>query len=124
MTCLLIAAREVSPGRHPADRLLNGYAALGAAALAAGNETMRIKMDELFMIVAGIWQRDLDLDELSPDDSFVDLAGHSMLALIVIDDINEKLHTDLPPYLLFEEPVLSKFTERVRSEIAGSPGAS
>jgi acyl carrier protein len=81
-------------------------------------------MDELFMIVSEIWQRDLDLDELSPDDSFVDLAGHSMLALIVIDDLNEKLHTDLPPYLLFEEPVLSKFTERVRSEIAGLPGAS
>src|ERR1700677_2235948 len=88
------------------------------------NETMRIKMDELFMIVAGIWQRDLDLDELSPDDSFVDLAGHSMLALIVIDDLNKKLHTHLPPYLLFEEPVLSKFTERVRSEMVGSHTAS
>ena len=47
-----------------------------------------------------------------------------MLALIVIDDLNEMLHTDLPPDLLFEEPVLSKFTERVRSEIAGLPGVS
>jgi acyl carrier protein len=81
-------------------------------------------MDELLMIIASIWQQGLDLDELSPDDSFVDLAGHSMLALIVIDDINERLRTDLPPYLLFEEPVLSKFTERVSREMASSSGAS
>jgi acyl carrier protein len=80
-------------------------------------------MDELFTTIAAIWRQDLDLDELSPDDSFVDLGGHSMLTLIIIDDINQKLHTKLPPYLLFEEPVLSKFTERVRSAMAGPPGA-
>jgi hypothetical protein len=59
-----------------------------------------------------------------PRMTVLSIAGHSTLALIVIDDINEKLGTDLPPYLLFEEPVLSKFTERVRSEMAGSSGAS
>ncbi len=85
---------------------------------------MRIAMDELYTIIAAIWQQDLYLDEVSPDDSFVDLAGHSMLALIVIDDINDKLHTNLPPYLLIEEPVLSKFTERVRGSIDGLPEAS
>lgn len=85
---------------------------------------MRAGMDELLMIIGAIWRQSLDLDEVSPDDSFVDLAGHSLLALIVIDDINEKLHTDLPPYLLFEEPVLSDFTQRVRSEIAAGSAAS
>jgi acyl carrier protein len=81
-------------------------------------------MDELLTVIAAIWRQRLDLDEVSPDDSFVDLAGHSMIALIVIDDINKRLGTDLPPYLLFEEPVLLKFTERVRSEMAGSSDIS
>jgi acyl carrier protein len=81
-------------------------------------------MDELFTVIATTWQQGLDLDEVSPDDNFADLAGHSMLALIIIDDINEKLHADLPPSLLFDEPVLSKFTERVRMEIASSRGMS
>jgi acyl carrier protein len=87
------------------------------------NDRVQIKMDELLTIIAGIWQEGLDLDDVSPDDSFVDLAGHSMLALIIIDDINEKLGSDLPPHLLFEEPVLSKFAELVRRELADAPKA-
>jgi hypothetical protein len=77
-------------------------------------------MDELSATIANVWRQNLEPNEVSLSDNFVELDGHSMLALIVIDDINEKLCTKLSPHLVFEEPLLSEFIELVRREIADS----
>lgn len=68
---------------------------------------------ELRRLVATTWADILQIDEPSPGDNFVDLGGHSILAVRVLFELREKLAVSLSLSQLFGSENLEEFTRRV-----------
>ena len=60
--------------------------------------------------LATIWQAVLGVERLGIDDNFFDFGGHSLLALNLVGDIEQRLNVKLPVSALFENPTLREFT--------------
>ena len=64
----------------------------------------------------GIWSRVLGRDELSVDDNFFEMGGHSLMAVDLISDIRRSFGTELPISSLFQHGTARKFTELVSAQ--------
>ncbi|UZW58371.1 non-ribosomal peptide synthetase [Lysobacter enzymogenes] len=72
-------------------------------------------------LVAAAWEQVLGVRGIGPDDNFFELGGHSLLATQVINRLRDAFGSDLPLYLLFEQPTLGEFTRHL--ERLGRDGA-
>ncbi|GHH79759.1 hypothetical protein GCM10018781_58580 [Kitasatospora indigofera] len=71
--------------------------------------------------VAGVWRTVLGLDGVRPEDSFLDLGGHSLAALRVVHMLRRKLGVELQLRHLLDAEDLAAFTEVVRrATLAGA----
>ncbi len=61
-------------------------------------------------LVASIWMEALRLKELSIDDNFFEIGGHSLIAVKVMKKIEEKTGSRLPITALFEAPTIEKLS--------------
>ncbi|MGG6293704.1 amino acid adenylation domain-containing protein [Leptolyngbya sp. AN02str] len=57
--------------------------------------------------LAHLWKGLLNLEQVSIEDNFFDLGGHSVLTIQLLNQINETFHIDLPLRRLFETSVLT-----------------
>ncbi|NJL38964.1 MAG: amino acid adenylation domain-containing protein [Leptolyngbyaceae cyanobacterium SM1_4_3] len=57
--------------------------------------------------LADLWKTLLNLEQVSVEDNFFDLGGHSILAIQLLTQIKETFQIDLPLRLLFETSILS-----------------
>jgi amino acid adenylation domain-containing protein len=62
-------------------------------------------------ILAGIWSKILNIQQIGIDDNFFDLGGHSLLATQVISRIREAFAIELPMRCLFESPSVAQLAE-------------
>jgi acyl-coenzyme A synthetase/AMP-(fatty) acid ligase/thioesterase domain-containing protein/acyl carrier protein len=65
------------------------------------------------IIVADIWTRVLDLEEVSAGDDFMELGGDSLAAAELLTLVSEKLGVSLPSSALVEAPTLGAFSHAV-----------
>ncbi len=70
--------------------------------------------DEVERALLTIWQELLGRDEISTDDIFFDLGGHSLFATRMLARIRERLHVEFPLFRLFENPRISGMAEIIR----------
>jgi acyl carrier protein len=63
--------------------------------------------------VAATWAKYLGLEHLSRDDHFLEIGGHSLVAVQVIAEVREHFAVDLPIRALFDNPVLADFATAV-----------
>ena len=68
-------------------------------------------------IVAGIWCEILKLNCAGVHDSFFDLGGHSLLATQVISRIRLTFQVELSLNVLFENPTMATFAEKLEEEV-------
>ena len=68
-------------------------------------------------VVAEIWREVLGVDELSVEDDFFDLGGHSLQATQVISRIGEAYQVDLLPQLLFVLPTVAALAQQLEAAI-------
>ena len=66
-------------------------------------------------VLAAIWRRVLDLDQVDSDDNFFWLGGHSLLATRIISRIRESFQVELPVRSLFESPTLAELSQRIEA---------
>jgi acyl transferase domain-containing protein/acetyltransferase-like isoleucine patch superfamily enzyme/acyl carrier protein len=66
--------------------------------------------------VAAIWARHLGIEEVTRDDEFFDLGGHSLLGVRVTNEINARFKTNFPSTVLFEHPTVAKLAAMVARE--------
>ncbi|CAL9354761.1 Tyrocidine synthase 3 [Streptomyces sp. enrichment culture] len=81
--------------------------------------------DDIGKLVAGVWERELEVDRVGLEDDFFDLGGHSLRASRVVSRLRQLLRIELAMKTLFEFPVLAGFVDAVkRAGREAQPGIS
>src|SRR5947207_11856221 len=63
--------------------------------------------------MAAVWEQVLKKDGIQPDDSFLALGGHSVMANALVRVAGERFGVRIPVRTLFEHSRLDDFTEQV-----------
>ncbi len=63
--------------------------------------------------VSRIWKELLGIQQISPEDNFFSLGGHSLLIVKMYDKLKQALSVELPLYSLVENPTLAEFSSQV-----------
>jgi amino acid adenylation domain-containing protein len=83
---------------------------------AFNNRKIKQPETEKQKLVAGIWSEALQIKQLSIDDNFFVLGGHSLVAVKVMKGIAEKTGSRLPITALFEAPTVEKLSELLEKD--------
>jgi amino acid adenylation domain-containing protein len=76
--------------------------------------------NEIETRLSAIWREVLGLDQVSVDDNFFDLGGHSLDATRVLARVRRDLHLEVPIRVLFDRPTIGEFALEVeRRKAAG-----
>ncbi|MET8159739.1 amino acid adenylation domain-containing protein [Sphaerisporangium sp. NPDC005289] len=70
--------------------------------------------EDLAKLVAGVWERELGVDQVGLQDDFFELGGHSLRAAKVVSRLRQALRIELTVRTLFEFPVLAGFADAVK----------
>ncbi len=95
-----------------ADGSLDSYALFPGQATAA-DDVAETLVDELQLLIGGIWREQLQVETIAADDHFFLLGGNSILATQVVARLREALGIELNLRLLFEAPTLGAFAAQV-----------
>ncbi|HKV33206.1 MAG TPA: amino acid adenylation domain-containing protein [Pyrinomonadaceae bacterium] len=68
-------------------------------------------------ILAGIWERVLNVEGIGRDDDFFALGGYSLLATRIISRVRESFKVELPVRSIFEWPRLADLAERIEETL-------
>jgi virginiamycin A acetyltransferase len=69
--------------------------------------------------VREVWERNLGVSPIGPDDDFFDLGGSSLMAVQVIQEISYRLDLDLPMSALFQAPTVAGLAATIRESAGG-----
>ncbi|MFC3890928.1 amino acid adenylation domain-containing protein [Lentzea rhizosphaerae] len=79
---------------------------------------------ELELLVAGVWQTVLQVEEVGTTTSFFDLGGHSLLAVRIAHELSEALNVRVPLNLLLLDQTVAGQAKALEELRAGRPSAS
>jgi len=85
-----------------------------AEALAAGPASESVDDEAQMRRMLDIWRRVLGTQNISAEDDFFSLGGHSMLALELFAEIDQEFGVSLPLSVLFEAPTISALVRRIQ----------
>jgi acyl carrier protein len=68
-----------------------------------------------------IWQEVLKIDQISIDDNFFDLGGHSLGAMRVLARVRRDFHVDVPIRSLFDVPTIEGLAAEVEDRLTITP---
>ncbi len=80
----------------------------------AGYEPPRTPTEQ---VIADVWAALLQCERVGLRDNFFDLGGHSLLATQVISRVRDLLQARAPIAVLFENPVLGEFAQKIQQEL-------
>ncbi len=73
-------------------------------------------------VLAGIWEKVLELERVGVNDNFHELGGHSLIATRVLSRVREAFNIELPIRTIFEAPTVAEMAGRVEAAMgAASP---
>ncbi len=87
------------------------------ALLEYGEEHQQVKDDfeaprnELEETIANIWTEVLELKSVGINDNFLQIGGHSLLATAIISRLRKLYKVEVPIFLFFENPTISKLAK-------------
>jgi amino acid adenylation domain-containing protein len=68
--------------------------------------------------LTAIWKEVLELGEISVDDNFFDLGGHSLDGMRVLSRVRRDFHIDVPIRVLFDGPTIAEFANELEKRRA------
>ncbi len=78
--------------------------------------------NEIEEILAGIWERLLEIGHLGACDNFFELGGHSLLATRVVSRIRQAFEIELGLDVLFEKPTVAELARYLEAAMASPAG--
>lgn len=66
--------------------------------------------------IAQIWETQCEVTDIQPDQNLSDLGAGSLMALNIIDTMNEEFGTSLSASVMYEAPTLAELAERIYTE--------
>ena len=107
----------------PAQALpLSSSATQLAAELVADPNASR--MSPLEQVIAGVWCEVLGRSTIAVDSDFLDVGGHSLLAIKVVGRLSRLFRTRLPVRMFFEHPTIHAFAVALAASDDGAQAAS
>lgn len=82
---------------------------------AAGLETMA-PTERVKMKILNIWRSLFGINEISTEDNFFDIGGHSLLALQILTRIKEEFHQSIALNVFLDNPTVSKLSSLLTDE--------
>lgn len=70
--------------------------------------------------IASIWTEVFNIQKISINDNFFDLGGHSLMAIRIIERIQDSFQIDLPFNLIFKSSSIAKLSEQVEIKLRTS----
>jgi acyl carrier protein len=70
----------------------------------------RIEVEELLVT---LWQEQLKVDQVAPDDNFLDLGGHSLAAMKIAARLQESLATEIPVSVVLSDLTFRQLVDAV-----------
>lgn len=64
-------------------------------------------------LVRKLWEEAFSRKDISTDDNFFDLGGHSLTALTIAGRLGFLMDTEVPLRVIFDNPVLANYAEAV-----------
>jgi amino acid adenylation domain-containing protein/non-ribosomal peptide synthase protein (TIGR01720 family) len=89
----------------------------------AGTAGLVLPRTSLEHAVAEIWRQVFAIEQLSVDDNFFDLGGHSLRALQIVARVRTVLGVSLPLRMIFEEPTVTDQARAVERLLASGNAA-
>ena len=75
-------------------------------------------------VLAELWKRLLELDDIGVEDDFFDLGGHSLLSVRMLAEIERGLARELSLATMFEVPTIAEVAARLDREFPSPPWSS
>ncbi|HSU49336.1 MAG TPA: amino acid adenylation domain-containing protein, partial [Segetibacter sp.] len=72
--------------------------------------------DNVEQVIASTWQELLKIEQVSVDDNFFEIGGHSLLALRVVASIRKQLQTELSIKTIFLYPTIKGLAQHIRKQ--------
>jgi acyl transferase domain-containing protein len=82
--------------------------------------TSSVKDDELENTMINIWREVLGVAEISPQDNFFVLGGHSLMAIQLIAEIRRQIGAEIPVKVFFQDPTVASLVTRIRDSHAST----
>ncbi len=76
------------------------------------------QLSETENIVSQIWSEVLQQETIKPENNFFELGGDSLMTMMVMFQVKDKLNVDMPPYTISQSPSLREFCEKVNEQLA------
>ncbi|WP_170191087.1 amino acid adenylation domain-containing protein, partial [Geitlerinema sp. P-1104] len=86
--------------------------------------TYKAPQDELEQELVRIWQASLNQKQIGVQDNFFELGGHSLLAIYLCSEVEKYLNRSVPISVLFQNPTIQEFANRLRGETGELVGSS
>lgn len=68
-------------------------------------------------VIAQIWKAHLEVNEIDEKDDFFAMGGDSIIALGLVDDINQAFSTDIASNSLYDTPTLAQLIQKVEQNV-------
>ena len=78
------------------------------------------QLSETENIVSQIWSEVLQQETIKPENNFFELGGDSLMTIIVMFQVNDKLKVNMPPYTISQSPTLREFCYKIDEQISSS----
>lgn len=87
-----------------------------------GNRHVKLPANEVEQKLLVMWREVLERDDISTDDHFFEIGGHSLKAMSLLSKVSKEFDVQVPIHLLFETPTIeaiSRYIQQQDHEAAG-----
>ncbi|MFS0655872.1 non-ribosomal peptide synthetase [Bacillus sp. 179-C3.3 HS] len=81
-----------------------------------GNRHVKLPVDEVEQKLLLIWKDVLERDDISTDDHFFDIGGHSLKAMSLLSKVSKEYQVQIPIQQLFETPTIAGLSQYIRKQ--------
>ncbi|MBQ4842287.1 amino acid adenylation domain-containing protein [Bacillus safensis] len=81
-----------------------------------GNRHVKLPANEVEQKLLVMWREVLERDDISTDDHFFEIGGHSLKAMSLLSKVSKEFDVQVPIHLLFETPTIEAISRYIRQQ--------